>query len=184
MMITLRYHIITISAVFLSLGLGILLGGSIGQNWINEKQQTLLLGLEEKYDEAVKSNEQLQNQIQELSIRIEQANQEFSTFVSNGYLTALQGRTIGVWQEKGLDISQVKGLLSSAGLKVITLGDKEPKESFAYPVIFVGQTLPSWSEEIADDHWFHLPDPLLTPSKQWELLRKLEMVYKENQDEY
>ena len=124
-MITLRYHIISISAVFLSLGLGIILGGSIGQNWINEKQQTLLLSLEEKYDQAVKSNKDLQEQIQELSYRVEQSNQEFSALVSTGYLALLEGKKVGIWAPKKEDAQVIDDLLSSAGLEVVHLGSEK-----------------------------------------------------------
>ncbi|MEW9669637.1 copper transporter [Ammoniphilus sp. 3BR4] len=181
-MITLRYHIISISAVFLSLGLGIILGGSIGQNWINEKQQTLLLSLEEKYDQAVESNKELQEQIHDLSLRIEQSNQEFSAFVSNGYLSVLEGKIIGIWKPKEADVSQLEQLLHSAGLKIVWLENDMPTEK--YPVIFVGEDIPDWHRQLEPGLEFTLHSPILNHSEQWELLRNIQHVYKEIHHEY
>lgn len=183
-MITLRYHMITISAVFLSLGLGIILGGSIGQNWINEKQQTILSGLEQKYDQAMKSNEELQEKIQELSLRIEQANQEFSALVSNNYLTDLQGKKIGLWQQSGLDSQQLRELLESVGLKLELIGDAPPAVPLEHPVLFLGGNLPEWARELKEGSFIQLTGMEASPSKQWELLHRIQHLFKENQHEY
>ncbi|WP_134698864.1 copper transporter [Ammoniphilus sp. YIM 78166] len=181
-MITLRYHIISISAVFLSLGLGIILGGSIGQNWINEKQQTLLLSLEGKYDQAVKSNKDLQEQIQDLSDRIEQSNQEFSALVSTGYLAMLEGKRVGIWAQKKDEEHVITNLLESAGLEVIHVGTDKPAQSL--PIIFIGEPYPPWFAEVEENFRLPLDQPRLAPSEQWELLRKIQHVYKENYHEY
>lgn len=181
-MITLRYHIITISAVFLSLGLGIILGGSIGQNWINEKQQTLLLSLEEKYDQAVQSNKELQEQIHELSLRMEQSNQEFSTFVSNGYLSVLEGKRVGIWRPEELDVGQLEQLLNSVGLQIIRLESEMPAEK--YPVIFIGENRPEWHRQLEPGLGVSVQSPVLNHTEQWELLRNIQLVYKEIDHEY
>lgn len=179
-MITLRYHIITLVAVFLSLGLGIILGGSIGQNWINEKQQTLLIGLEEKYDQAVTSNEMLQQQIQELSIRMEQANEEFSTFVSKGYLTDLSGKRIGVWQEQGRETEALHQLFLSVGLEIVLLNEQDLQQDLSFPIVLVGETLPDGIYGLTSDQWLQVQSTNLTPSEQWELLQSIRELYKEN----
>ncbi|WP_164984940.1 copper transporter [Ammoniphilus sp. CFH 90114] len=181
-MITLRYHIISISAVFLSLGLGIILGGSIGQNWINEKQQTLLLSIEEKYDQAVKSNEELQEQIQELSFRIEQSNQEFSALVTNGYQSVLQGKKIGIWKPEEEPAQHIEEFLESAGLEIIWLETRMPSE--VYPVIFIDGELPSWYGQIDSKMRITLHDSTLNPTEQWELLRNIQHLYKEIHHEH
>ncbi|MFS8581188.1 MAG: copper transporter, partial [Novibacillus thermophilus] len=58
-MVSARYHLVTVMSVFLALGLGILLGGSLGQQWLSEKQQGLIDQLERHYDEQVTQNREL-----------------------------------------------------------------------------------------------------------------------------
>jgi len=183
-LISLRYHMITIVAIFLSLGLGIILGGSIGQNWINEKQQTLLVGLEEKYDQALQSNALLQNQIQELSDRIEQANEEFSIFVSKGYITDLKEKTIGLWIKPGLQSDSFNQFLQSVGMNVIVFSEQSPAPPPSYPVLFVGGGQPVWAKELPTDFSLQVEKIDLTPSEQWELLQRIQQIYKEKEHEY
>lgn len=183
-MITLRYHIITLVAVFLSLGLGIILGGSIGQNWINEKQQTLLVGLEDKYDQAVKSNNMLQKQIQELSSRIEQSNEEFSTLVSKGYHTNLRGKKLGLWMQEGIQAEPLLQLLTSVGVETVLLTDPVTNPALTYPVLLIGESTPPWIHQLTEGSWLQLKQSTLSPSEQWELLQQIQDLYKENKHEY
>lgn len=175
---------ITIAAVFLSLGLGIILGGSIGQNWINEKQQTLLVSLEEKYDQALQSNVLLQNQIQELSDRIEQANEEFGAFVSKGYITDLKEKTIGLWMEPGITDESLNQFLHSVGMKVIRLSEEPPPPETVYPILFVGNAKPTWANGLPEGIALQVDKVHLTPSEQWELLQLIQDMYKEKTYEY
>lgn len=175
---------ITIVAIFLSLGLGIILGGSIGQNWIHEKQQTLLVGLEEKYDQALQSNALLQNQIQELSQRIQQANEEFSMFVSNGYSTDLKEKKIGLWLPPGSRDDPFTPFLQSVGMKVVSLGEQGPLTTDSYPIVFVGDEMPPWATELPIGLTLQMEKDQLTPAEQWELLQRIQHIYKEKEHEY
>lgn len=183
-MISLRYHIITLVAVFLSLGLGIILGGSIGQNWINEKQQTLLVGLEDKYDQAVKSNNMLQKQIQELSLRIEQSNEEFSTLVSKGYHTNLRGKKLGLWMHDATQAGPLNQLLTSVGLETVLITDPISTPIPSYPILLIGEVDPPWIHQLSEGSWLQLKQATLRPYEQWELLQDIQDLYKENLHEY
>lgn len=48
-MISTRYHLFTVISLFLALGIGILIGGSLGQQWLSEKQHVLVDQLERHY---------------------------------------------------------------------------------------------------------------------------------------
>ena len=183
-MISHRYHMITIVAVFLSLGLGIILGGSIGQNWINEKQQTLLVGLGEKYDQALQSNSMLQDQIQELSVRIEQANEEFSLLVSKGYLTDLNEKTIGLWIKPGNTDVTFTSFLQSVGMKVVRFNEAPSTTQLSFPILVIGEGHPPWAKEVPDGLILQVDKASLTPSEQWELLQRIQEIYKEKDNEY
>ncbi|MBP1933555.1 copper transporter [Ammoniphilus resinae] len=176
-MITLRYHFLTITAIFLSLGLGIILGGSIGQHWIYEKQQALIVGLEKKYDKALQSNEELKNQLHELTMRIDETNREFSTFVSNDYLPDLQGQQIGIWKQEGMDAKQLIDLFTSVGMEIVEMDQLRAENSVTYPVVFIGDQIPEWATLLPKDAQIHITG-YQTPTKQWELLRNIQKLYK------
>jgi len=182
-MITLRYHFLTITAIFLSLGLGIILGGSIGQHWIYEKQQSLIIGLEKKYDKALQSNEELKHQLHELTMRIDETNREFSTFVSNDYLPDLQGQQVGIWKQEGLDAKHLIDLFTSVGMEIVEMDQLKAEKSVAFPVVFIGDQIPEWSTLLPKDSLFHISG-YQTPTKQWELLRNIQRLYKENRYGY
>lgn len=65
-MISTRYHLFTVISIFLALGIGILLGGSLGQQWLSEKQQTLMDQLERHYDKQLAENRKLSADIKKL----------------------------------------------------------------------------------------------------------------------
>lgn len=183
-MITLRYHFLTLVAIFLSLGIGIILGGSVGQNWVNEKQQMLLESLEKRYDEAMKNNIELQQQLNVTNGKMEQTNKEFSRFVSSDYLSNLQGKDIGLWHNPQVEADQIIQLLTSAGLKIIDLGEEGPGGSISYPVIVLGDALPGWHSKLEKAACLQVNHTPSTASEQWELLRGIEKLYRENKHEY
>lgn len=183
-MVTLRYHFLTIAAIFLSLGLGIILGGGIGQNWLNEKQQAILSNLEKKYDEAMQNNEQLQQQLHSLSLQLQDTNKDNSRLVNSEHFVDLQGKRVGIWQQTPLKTEQLRQFLTSVGLEIIELGEEAPVEAIYFPVIFIGEALPGWSNQLEQKYWIHTNSLSASPSEKWELLRSIQMLYKENNHEY
>ena len=71
-MISTRYHLMTVISIFFALGIGILLGGSLGQHWLSEQQQNLIDQLEHHYDEQLAHNRQLSANMK----KVRQAYQE------------------------------------------------------------------------------------------------------------
>ncbi|MEB3103508.1 copper transporter [Ferviditalea candida] len=67
-MLTSKYHIASLIAIFIALGIGILLGGTLGQQWMHETEQNLVKILVEKYDRQVSQNQLLQKQIVSLQM--------------------------------------------------------------------------------------------------------------------
>lgn len=78
-MITTRYHLVTVISIFLALGVGILLGGSLGQQWLSEKQQSLMTQLEQRYNEQLAYNRKLSADIE----KVRQAYREEKTKVDD-----------------------------------------------------------------------------------------------------
>jgi hypothetical protein len=105
-MIDFRFHIISIVAVFLALGLGILMGsGFFGD--------VLVEDLKDRMADIRRTNEERESEIDELQSRIE-AEQEFIEVVRPDLLRgALQGRSVVIFEIAGLDGSTMDGLVAS-----------------------------------------------------------------------
>lgn len=65
-MVSTRYHLLTVMAIFLSLGTGILLGGALGQQWLSEKQRSLTEQLARHYERQTAENRKLSANIEQL----------------------------------------------------------------------------------------------------------------------
>ncbi len=177
-MITLRYHIATIIAIFLSLGVGILLGAVTGQQWLSEQEQDLLLNLEQKYESALESNRQLEYQLQELNLKMEQANRDLLQLVTHNYSPMLEGRTVSIWYENSLDGKKVIDMLSRVGVSVYDVTDQlglvHP------PVIVIGRNkIPYQLALLPNDQKLHISQTPQTPTEQWDFLQKVWFLLKE-----
>lgn len=94
MLITNRYYITTIIAIFLSLSLGILIGGTLGQQWINDNQQKLIAHYQAKAEEMQKNNEELTKQNKELESRYQKTEKDFSVLFSASTAHLIDGRKL------------------------------------------------------------------------------------------
>ena len=63
MFINIRYLVITLIAVFIALGMGILIGFQLDSNDIIQQQQELIASLETTFDDLTQTNQTLQTQI-------------------------------------------------------------------------------------------------------------------------
>jgi hypothetical protein len=117
-MMTFRYHFGTIIAIFLSLGLGIVIGGTLGQPWISSTQHEMFQILAKKYDETTNQNNEMQKQMTELSKDLELATNQFATLLTRTMDPVLQGKNI-VWIHDGsVDDSLLTMVIQSAGGKL------------------------------------------------------------------
>ncbi|SJZ85258.1 copper transporter [Selenihalanaerobacter shriftii] len=72
MVIDLRYQIITVVIIFLSLGIGILIGSSmVGEEGVIKEQKRLISRLETDFNQLRQNNQQFQNQVQSLQEKLE-----------------------------------------------------------------------------------------------------------------
>lgn len=195
-MITLRYHIVTIVVVFLSLGLGILLGAGMGQNWLNDQERGLLERLESRYEEAVKSNKLLQKQLQELTAKIESINQDFINVAMNNYSPELEKQSIFLWNG-GLDDRKIREILTGVGMNIMDLQpdletasffpqqQQSDQEKEKHPILFLGPQLPEWAEKFADSTvWLQVSEIPQSPSDKWKLLHDISLLVKEADNEH
>lgn len=177
-MINLRYHLVSITAIFLALGIGILLGGTIGQSWFSAKHQDFLLSIEEKYDTALKSNNELKQQVKQLIQQVEKSNEEVLHLMAVRYADDLMGKKLYVWQSAAISDSELTRILHSVG--VATQPFEPTRVNTELPLLIVGKELPAWIEQLPEQMtWIHYQHEPTTPAKQWELLERVQLLLKE-----
>jgi hypothetical protein len=122
-MVDFRYHLISIIAVFLALGLGILMGSVVLDDRFVEHLNQQVQNFDERNDE-------LQEQIDGLTAQVE-ASQDYAIQSAPWLLEdQLQGRSVVVVQMEGIDgetVSQLRSTIESAGGAIpttITLTEK------------------------------------------------------------
>ncbi|MEX2415983.1 MAG: copper transporter [Paenibacillaceae bacterium] len=63
-----KYHLGSLVAIFFALGIGILIGGSLGQQWMFETEQHTLSILMNKYEGQLEENQKLHKDINSLQV--------------------------------------------------------------------------------------------------------------------
>ncbi|MBO8163116.1 MAG: copper transporter [Brevibacillus sp.] len=177
-MIHIRYHLLTIASIFLALGIGILLGGTAGQSWFAARQQEFLLSLEEKYNNALKSNNELKQQVNELIVQVERSNEEVIHLMAARYADDLQGQKVYVWRPLDLELHNLDRVLSSVGVEAVPF---QPGQSdYSYPLLLFGKERPEWVSSLpAECKWLHMETVPDSPAKQWKLLENVQLLMKE-----
>lgn len=74
-MLSTKYHFVSIAAIFFALGIGILIGGTLGQGWVNEVEQSVVKQLEGQIDSQLDTNEQLRQQLYSLQLMVRKMNE-------------------------------------------------------------------------------------------------------------
>ncbi|MFS1512239.1 copper transporter [Chengkuizengella sp. SCS-71B] len=67
-MVSSRYYIITIISIFLALGIGILIGSTLGQQWIHHTEESIAERFMEKYESQLSINQELRKQVGSLQL--------------------------------------------------------------------------------------------------------------------
>ncbi|MBX5463941.1 MAG: copper transporter [Clostridia bacterium] len=134
-MIDLRTHVISLVAVFLALGIGLLLGLSLADRQpVTQTQQGLITRLESQYDRLRGENESLAGRVQQLSQSLAQEQQAHGELLDLLVGGRLQGLRVALFDLGSPDEeSAVRSLLEQAGAQVTLvatfLGPLEPPRS-------------------------------------------------------
>lgn len=116
-MISFRYHVVSIVAVFLALALGVLLGTTV----VN---QSVIENLSRRTNDAVRRSEQLRSQVsqQQTALRTwDRFGSAVEPLLISGQLT---GREVVVVTQEGVDAAEVDGVreaLTDAGASVVAV---------------------------------------------------------------
>jgi hypothetical protein len=116
-LISFRYHVVSIVAVFLALALGVLLGTTV----VN---QGVIENLSQRTNDAVRRSEQLRSQVSELQAGLrtwDRFGAAVEPILVSGKLTA---REVVVVTQEGVDVAEVDGVrkaLTDAGAQVVAV---------------------------------------------------------------
>ena len=125
MILDIRYHIASLVAVFLALGLGILIGASLlDEGRLLESQEKLIAGLEKRFDTLQAERSLLQTENTILNGKLKEQENFFAALESPLVEGALSGLSVSViygnemWQERWQ--IAVDALLDQAGARRVT----------------------------------------------------------------
>lgn len=122
-MITNRYYITTIIAIFLSLSLGILLGGTLGQQWINDNQKNLITHYEQKAKQLAIDKEELSQQNEELNIFYEKLKEDYKNLFTDSIANSIEGKKILWIDDTNHSFEPLKNTVTLAGGLIQDVGD-------------------------------------------------------------
>ncbi|GAX91900.1 copper transporter [Effusibacillus lacus] len=141
-----RYHLTTIIAVFMALGIGILLGGSAGQELFPKEQLSLMNRLEEKYNAARAENVKYNRKVTELMRQTSQLDHALGQLANSYMKQKLTGKKIVLIQMEKGDPARVADWLQSSGAQVqAVIRVKDPElvlDAASLPVLAQGLGLP------------------------------------------
>lgn len=91
--INIKYYIISIASIFISLGIGIFIGFNMnGQELYLEQQQALVDSLENKFNELRKENDNLKQRVEDLNLEKEKQ----SVFIENIFYEVIHNKLLGL----------------------------------------------------------------------------------------
>ncbi|TCS84051.1 copper transport outer membrane protein MctB [Tepidibacillus fermentans] len=97
-MITNRYYTTTIIAIFLSLSLGILIGGTLGQQWIQQNQQKILSYYQREANQLRESNKEYLQKQKSLELELKEVKRESKELLHKSVVHMIDGKRI-LWIE-------------------------------------------------------------------------------------
>ena len=182
-MIHFRYHLLSLVAVFSALGVGILLGGTVGQPWLQQGEREVLARMEAMYDRALKSNNEMKQQMSRLLQEVEQNNREVIHLMAMRYADDLQGSKVYVWHPPEVQLEPFARVLVSVGMKVVRY--KEGDRLDDGPLLLFAAEKPAWLTGLPDNsRWLHVEQVPNSPARQWELLENVQKLLTEMRMEH
>ncbi len=124
-MVDFRYHALSLVAVFLALGIGIVLGVTVGDSLVSEADRNLRNSLREDVTEA---REQVRDQ-QDLGARREEVIEETAAVVAEGRLRGTRAAFIALGELPGNVEDSVEEAIESAGGELARTAVLDPPEA-------------------------------------------------------
>lgn len=97
MLINMKYYVVTISAIFIALGIGILIGFNLdGEMLFSEQQSQIIQKLEERIIQVKSENEELEDKVQMVEVQKENLNEYIESMSGTIIESKLEGQKIGM----------------------------------------------------------------------------------------
>jgi len=125
-MLTARYHIATIIAIFLSLGVGIVIGGTLGQKWAMQAENSIVDLLTDRYEMILAENQAMKKQLGSLELFLKTVSPSVQTKVVWWYKTPQQNEELLTMVLNAAGVEWVEKDVTSDPLLQPKLGEPEP----------------------------------------------------------
>jgi hypothetical protein len=125
-MLTARYHIATIIAIFLSLGVGIVIGGTLGQKWAMQAENGIVDLLTERYEMILAENQAMKKQLGSLELFLKTVSPPVQTKVVWWYKTPQQNEELLEMVLNAAGVEWVEKDANAEPLLQPQLGEPEP----------------------------------------------------------
>ncbi|HHV06796.1 MAG TPA: copper transporter [Firmicutes bacterium] len=122
MFINIRYLVITLAAVFIALGIGILIGFQLdSQDIILQQQQDLIKSMETKFNQLTQANQDLETEIKKLQNNAEQDEVFMKSIFADYVNYKLSGLNIAIIETSGNQLyPHLRYALNMAGANIST----------------------------------------------------------------
>lgn len=114
-MLTFRYHFGTIIAIFIALGLGMMIGGTVGQKWIASTEQELIQLLVKKVDKVTERNQSLEISMTALNDQLKNAQKQVDALLSRSIHRVLEGKKVLWIHPPGVSQNEISMAIQAAG---------------------------------------------------------------------
>lgn len=127
-MLTARYHVATIIAIFLSLGIGIVIGGTLGQKWAVQAEDSIVDLLSNRYDMLLAENQAMKKRLGSLERFLQTLT------------PAVQDKVVWWYRDPGRDEDLLAVVLDAAGVHWV---EKDMTDQSLYQLM-IGETQPDY----------------------------------------
>lgn len=156
-MLSARYHIATIIAIFLSLGVGIIIGGTFGQKWAMQAENSIVGTLTDRYEMMLAENQTMKKKIGSLELYLKTVLPSSDSKVVWWYKTPQQNSDLLAMVLNAAGVNWVEKDIGTAPLLQMKVGEPHPDYILVTDPILkktVEEQLAALSD-VSDDHEHH-----------------------------
>lgn len=116
-MVTFRFYLFSLMMILVFLGLGILIGNSLGSEWMGESYQSIVTNLEKKLNQVSIEKNLLKRQITEAKSKNEELREAWLSFYKSHFGRGFKDKSVIILAKSGDQLNWLN-ILHEVGLKV------------------------------------------------------------------
>ncbi|GFR36802.1 hypothetical protein PRECH8_00980 [Insulibacter thermoxylanivorax] len=125
-MLSARYHIATIIAIFLSLGVGIVIGGTLGQKWAVQAENSIVEMLTNRYEMMLAENQAMKKQLGSLELFLKTVSPASQSKLVWWYRTPHPHEDLLVMVLNAAGVEWVEKQITEEIRPALKLGERQP----------------------------------------------------------